>query len=68
MKVGSYVICKENFASSLIIGEKYLVLDVDDNNEWVDIDIYNDGRTTSFSCIRFITLEEHRENQLNKIL
>jgi hypothetical protein len=66
MKVGSYVVCKENFSSPLIVGEKYLVIGTDMENGWVDID--NNGIKTSFSSARFITLEEHRENQLNKVL
>ena len=66
MKVGDTIICIENFASTLIIGEKYKILDMDPDNEWIDI--YNNNRKKSYSMIRFISLEQYRENQLNKIL
>jgi hypothetical protein len=76
MKVGNYVICVENFASPLIaspliIGKKYLVIDIDVENEWIDIEIMdqlNNPIKISFSLTRFISIEQHRENQLNKIM
>ena len=71
MKVGNYVICVENFSSPLIIGKKYLVIDIDYVDGWIDIetmDQLNNPIKISFSLARFISLEQHRENQLNKVL
>ncbi len=67
VNIGDEIICIDNSGSEkLIIDKKYIVLDIETNLNWITT-ICEDGDKQQYSLSRFITISQHREQQLNKI-
>lgn len=74
MKTDDYVICINDHGGELTIGKKYKIIGTykvktfpQDSFNWVVVSDDNDT-LNSFSSTRFIPLQIHRENQLDKII
>ena len=81
MKIGDYVVCIENYTNdfyrnkaNITIGENYKIIGISINtwcepNMIISIEIVDDdGWKTSYFPQGFISLEEYREEQINKII
>jgi hypothetical protein len=68
MEVGDYIICIDpKEGPNLTFGKKYKIIEINEKLFWCTIT--NDiNETQYYILIRFITLDEWREKQLNKIL
>ena len=67
VNIGDEIICINNSGSEkLIIDKKYTILDIEPNLYCITT-ICEDGDEQQYSLSRFITLAQHRENQLKKI-
>lgn len=68
MKKGDDVVCINNYGNTgLEVGKIYKIIGTQESLNWLVVkDSF--GSLNSFSSSRFIPLQRHRENQLNKIL
>ncbi len=65
---GQSVICIINSRATLTVGKEYTIENVNDYDDYIDLDIRNDeGEIYSYSHIRFIDKNEFRQYTINQI-
>ena len=75
MKSGDIVVCIDNSgfddetkSDNLIYGQNYVIQDYNSNDHTLDIIPINGNTRPGYRAFRFISLEDWREKQLDKIL